>query len=188
MINYTKQLLHSNFKLKDLGVLKYFLGLEVARSFRGINLCQRKYALELISESRLSASKPSAVPMESTLKLTLVAYDELFPAGHDPLLPDPSIYQRLASCLMTRKSVTGYCIFLGKSLISWKSKRQATVSRSSSGAKYRVMACTAANHIASNSIFHEKTKHIDIDCHVVREQLARDYQDYLSICANVNYC
>ncbi|KAK2978460.1 hypothetical protein RJ640_003214 [Escallonia rubra] len=59
-----KQYLNDCFKLKDLGPLKYFLGIEAACGPRGLFLSQRKYALDILSESSLSLSKPTAFPME----------------------------------------------------------------------------------------------------------------------------
>jgi hypothetical protein len=89
-------------------------------------------------------------------------------------------------------------MFLGDSLISWKSKKQARVSKSSTESEYRAMsaACseiiwlrgllgelgfsqsdstplhadnTSAIQIAANPVYHERTKHIEVDCHSIRE-------------------
>ncbi|OIW12294.1 hypothetical protein TanjilG_06083 [Lupinus angustifolius] len=104
-----------------------------------------------------------------------------------------------ATCPDTRRSTIGFCIYLGTSLISWKSKKQKTVSRSSCEAEYRAMTITSceitwltylledlqfsfnlcallycdnqsAIYIATNPIFHERTKHIELDCHTTREK------------------
>lgn len=97
---------------------------------------------------------------------------------------------------MDRKSTTGFCVFLGDSFISWKNKKQYVVARSFTDVKHRAMATTTtevvwlrqlfadmgvplsyptpmycdnknAIQIAHNHVFHECTKHIEVDCHFV---------------------
>ena len=101
-----------------------------------------------------------------------------------------------------RRSTTGYCFLLGSSLISWRNKKQTHAARSSTEAEYRALADTtsellwlrwllsdlgvstssttplycdnqSAIHFADNDVFHERTKHIEIDCHFIRYHLVR---------------
>jgi hypothetical protein len=79
-ISYVKTDLDKAFKIKDLGALKYFLGLEIARSHLGISVSQRKYALELIDSAGLLAGKPVPTPIvKGALKeaLTDDFYDDV---------------------------------------------------------------------------------------------------------------
>jgi len=214
VIQETKEVLQHAFKIKDLGELRYFLGLEFARSDACILIHQRKYTLQLIANMGLAGAKPVSTPMELNLKLTSTDFDAHIPSTHtDPPLDDPTSYQRLVgrllyltttrpdisfsvqclsqfmhspkrshmdaalrlvrylksapgrgvmmsstasnaltvycdadwgSCINSRRSITGYMIQHGESPISWKSKKQPTVSRSSAEAEYKAMASTVA--------------------------------------------
>nr|KYP42297.1 hypothetical protein KK1_036289 [Cajanus cajan] len=186
-------LLNNAFKIKDLGDLKFFLGFEVARNNLGINLCQRKYALDILHDTGMLDSKPSSTPIDygtrlhqqsgvplsdseaseyrrligRLIYLTNTRPDITFVVQHlSQFISKPrSTHQQVAArilryvkatlgsgiffsaksviqlqgfsdsdwadCLDTRRSITGFSIYLGSSLISWKSKKQATVSRSS---------------------------------------------------------
>ena len=59
-----KPYLSESFHMKDLGVLKFFLGFEVARTLDGIFFCQRKYALDILLEVDVLGYKPASVPLE----------------------------------------------------------------------------------------------------------------------------
>ena len=105
-----------------------------------------------------------------------------------------------AGCVDTQISITRFCIYIGDSLISWKSKKKQTVFRSSAEAKYHAIASTCSElmclfsllkdlkvphpnaallfsnnqyalHIAANPVFHVRTKHIEIECHLIREKI-----------------
>lgn len=79
-----------------MGELKYFLGIEFAISRQGILMHQRKYALELISETDLGSAKPTVTPIDNNYKLTSKQYDDyinLETTENDPQV-DQGAYQR----------------------------------------------------------------------------------------------
>ncbi|XP_060183281.1 uncharacterized mitochondrial protein AtMg00810-like [Lycium barbarum] len=89
--------------MKDLGELKFFLGIEVARSKKGIVLSQRKYALKFIPEAGLSGEKPTGTPLEMNQNLTSVEYDKCITneaVDGDEILEEPRAYQRLVGRLL----------------------------------------------------------------------------------------
>lgn len=91
LINEFKKYLSPCFHIKDFDQLKYFLGIEVAHSFFGMYLCQRKYILDIISETMLLGAKPVSHQIEQNHKLFLAASESL---------PDPTRYRRLVGRLI----------------------------------------------------------------------------------------
>ena len=88
-ISSLKSFLHTQFHTKDLGLLRYFLGVEVTRSKKGIFLSQRKYVLDLLTETGKLGAKPCSTPMLPNLQLT----------KDGELFEDPERYRRLVGKL-----------------------------------------------------------------------------------------
>ncbi|GAA0161719.1 transmembrane signal receptor [Lithospermum erythrorhizon] len=209
-IKAVKQHLHKKFTIKDLGLPKYFFGIEIF-------LSQRKYVLDIVKDMQLQDAHKVATPLQVDCKfmqhpivnhwhtaIHVVKYLNGTP-NHGLFYSSSAAIQLQgfcdadwARCKVTRKSITGYCVLLGTSLISWKSKKQNIVSKSSTEAEYRSLAFATYElkwlsylfqdldipisepiplrcdnhttfHIVENSVFHERTKHIEIDCHVVKD-------------------
>ena len=68
-IRELKNKMSQEFEIKDLENLKYFLGIEVARSKHGIFISQRKYVLDLLNEARMLGGRLTDTPIETNLKL-----------------------------------------------------------------------------------------------------------------------
>lgn len=121
-----------------------------------------------------------------------------------------------AGCPSTRRSTSGYCVFLGDSLIAWSAKRQQTVSRSSAEAEYRGVANAVAEttwlrnlllelgcpltkativycdnisavYLSSNPVHHQRTKHVEIDIHFVRERVSLGHVRVLHVPSHLQY-
>ena len=99
-ISSLKSILQNQFHTKDLGMLRYFLGIEVTRSKHGIFLSQRKYVLDLLSETGKLGVRLCSSPM--VLGVHLTREDETF--------EDPERYRRLVEKLnyfiVTRYDIT----------------------------------------------------------------------------------
>ena len=247
------------FEVKDLRTLKYFLGMEVARSKTGISISQRKYMLDLLEETGMLDCKPIKTPIEQGGKAKLIEGDTVDKGRYQQLVgkliylshtrPDitfvvsvvsqymhsscqghfDAVYRTLrylkktpgkglffgkqgnkkveiftdadwAGYVNDRKSTSEYCTRLWGNLVTWRSKKQSVVARSSAEAEYRVIAhgiCEAiwlkwlleelqiscefpmqlycdnkgTISIAHNPVHHDRTKYVEVDRHFITEKL-----------------
>nr|XP_016514347.1 PREDICTED: uncharacterized mitochondrial protein AtMg00810-like [Nicotiana tabacum] len=252
--------LSQRFSLKDLGLVHYFLGVEVISTPAAIYLSQHKYVIDLLDELHMVECKGVPTPMTSTcsfadseadsvvdislyrriigklhyLSFTMpdigFAVSKLSQFMHYPKVSHWKAIKRLLRYLkhtstmgvklcrqptdrlltysdsdwagnpQDRTSTTGYVVYLGNSPISWSSKKQRSVSRSSTEAEYRAVAAVVSEvnwltnllhelhfplsapptvlcdnvsttYICANPVFHSRMKHVDIDFHFVRGQV-----------------
>ncbi|RVX20036.1 Retrovirus-related Pol polyprotein from transposon RE2 [Vitis vinifera] len=259
-IDLLKKLLTKEFEIKDLGNLKYFLGMEIARSKKGIAVSQRKYVLDLLNETGMLGCKPAETPMDTTVKLEESDGSAPVDKGRYQRLVGKLIYlshtrpdigfsvsvvsqfmnnptekhmtavirilrylkmtpgkglffQRTtkkeieifsdadwAGSVTDRRSTSGYCSFVWGNLVTWRSKKQSVVARSSAETEFRAMTqgicegiwlnrlleelrvplkhpmvlyCDnqAAISIAKNPVHHDRTKHVEIDRHFIKEKI-----------------
>ncbi|GJR55896.1 ribonuclease H-like domain-containing protein [Tanacetum coccineum] len=128
--------LHKEFAMTDLGSLNYFLGISVTRDSSGFFLSQKKYASEILERSHMVNCNPSRNPGTLNYGLQLFSSSTIdFFAYSDA---------DWAGCPTTRRSTSGYCVFLGNNLLSWCFKRQPTLSRSSAEVEYHGVANNVA--------------------------------------------
>ncbi|GJU68305.1 ribonuclease H-like domain-containing protein [Tanacetum coccineum] len=221
--------LHQEFAMTDLGPLNYFLGISVTRDSSGLFLSQKKYAVEILEKAHMVNC--SLQYLTFTRPDISYAVQQVCLHMHDPREPHLSALKRIlryvqgtlhyglqlfsssttdlvaysdadwAGCPTTRRSTSGYCVFLGNNLLSWSSKRQPTLSRSSAEAEYRGVANAVAEtcwlrnllrelhtplssatlvycdnvsavYLSCNPVQHQRTKHIEIDIHFVCDLVA----------------
>lgn len=255
--------LQTEFLLKDLGNLDYFLGMEATWMDSGLLLTQQKYVLDLLHKANMATCKGISTPTSTKDKMVacsgrLFSDPTLYRSivgglqylsltrpemcysihkvsqfmhaptednwssvkrilrylkatSHYGVFISPSLSSSLniytdadwGSDLDDRKSTSGFAIFFGKNLISWNSKKQRTVAKSSTEAEYRALGLAVleytwiesllrdigcvvkhpanlwcdnigATYLSVNPVFHARSKHLEVDYHFVRDKVTKN--------------
>ncbi|GJS41949.1 ribonuclease H-like domain-containing protein [Tanacetum coccineum] len=205
-------LLHAEFAMTDLGPLNYFLGhpIDTEKKLRPKvqQLCLYMYDPR---EPYLNAMKRVLRYLRGTTDLGLPLF-RFYTTSQGIAYSDAD----WAGCPATRRSTSGYCVFLGDNLLTWSSKCQDTLSRSSGEVEYRGVANIVAEtswirnllrelhtplfiatlvycdnvsvvYMSANHVQHQRTKHIEIDIHFVRDKVAAGHVRVLHVPSRFQY-
>nr|GEY82382.1 ribonuclease H-like domain-containing protein [Tanacetum cinerariifolium] len=196
---------HYEFAMKAHGSLNYFLGISAQRSAYGLFLSQSKFTEEILERAHMQNCNPCRTPVDliqspSLVQMVTLSVTQLYRslAGALQYLTftrsDLSYaVQQLSAytdadwvgCPVTRRSTSGYCVFLGDNLLSWFAKRQVT---------YLVLVLKVNNEVLQmlllrllGSIIYYRTKHIEIDIHFVRDFVASGQVRVLHVPSRFQY-
>lgn len=127
LANDFSKLMPGEFETSMIGELNFFLGLQIKQTKEGMDISQAKYIRELLKKYGMSGAKPSKTPMSTSEKLE---NDEKGEATNQ------KEHRDFARNRVDRKSTSGMSQLLGECLVSWYSKKQASISLSKAEAEY----------------------------------------------------
>ncbi|GJR31468.1 putative ribonuclease H-like domain-containing protein [Tanacetum coccineum] len=176
-----EQIMHKRFQMSSMGVLTFFLGLQVKQKEDGIFISQDKSVGEILKKFGFSSIRTASTPMETNKALTkdedggdvdihlyrsmIGSLMYLTSSRPDIMFSVSFSVSDYAGASLDRKSTIGGCQFLGSRLISWQCKKQIVVANSTTEAEYIAASyCCGQNHV-----YHSKTKHIEIRHHFIRD-------------------
>nr|GEW01030.1 retrovirus-related Pol polyprotein from transposon TNT 1-94 [Tanacetum cinerariifolium] len=186
-----EKLMHSRFEMSLMGEMKFFLGLQIHQSPRGIFINQAKYTLEILHKHGMDNGQSIGTPISTKPKLdtdlsgnpvnqteyrSKIGSLMYLTSSRPDIVQAGSSFELTAfldadhaGCIDSHKNTSGGIQFLGDKLVSWMSKKQNCTAISSAEAEY--MALSSAIAISCNLVQHSRTKHIHTWYHFIKEQV-----------------